>query len=228
MITLKNIHKTFGKKPYEVHAIRGADLNIEKGEAVAIFGPSGSGKTTLLEIIGVLSKITIGEYFIGNENVSLMKDSKKAYLRNSRFGFVFQTFNLIPDMTVYHNVEVPLQYSKDIKGKKKDLIKAAIESVSLSHKCWQVANKLSGGEKQRASIARAIVLEPDIILADEPTGNLDSENGKIVIDLLMDFWKRGKTLILITHNESLAKKFPRILKIFDGKITYDGPPENFI
>ena len=130
MITLKNIHKTFGKKPYEVHAIRGADLNIEKGEAVAIFGPSGSGKTTLLEIIGVLSKITIGEYFIGNENVSLMKDSKKAYLRNSRFGFVFQTFNLIPDMTVYHNVEVPLQYSKDIKGKKKDLIKAAIESVS--------------------------------------------------------------------------------------------------
>ena len=227
MIVLENIHKVFGKKPKEVYALRGVDLKVSSGEALAIFGPSGSGKTTLLEIMGVLSKTTSGQYTIEERPVDRLSDKALANLRNRSFGFVFQTFNLISYMSVFHNVELPLKYSKHSHRERSEKVDRALKSVGIEHKKKSYANELSGGEQQRVAIARAIVSDPDIILADEPTGNLDSENGTIVLDLLMGLWKQGKILILITHNKEIARKFPRILNIYDGKITYDGPPENF-
>ena len=227
MLTLDNIHKVFGKGSKAVPALKGIRLKVSRGEALCIFGPSGSGKTTLLEILGALSKPTEGSYAVDGKPVADLSDREMSRLRNQCFGFVFQTFNLIPRMSVFHNVELPLKYGNVKRAERISRVEKALENVGLLHKWKHPAGKLSGGEQQRVAIARAVVSDPDILLADEPTGNLDSENGAIVTDLLTGLWKQGKTLVLITHNETLAQKFDRMLNLFDGQIQYDGPLKEF-
>lgn len=222
MIFLENVSKVFGVKSNKVYALNNISLKIGQGEALAILGPSGSGKTTLLEIIGTLLNVSTGNYFFKNKNIVLFKDKELARLRNQSFGFVFQTFNLIPKLTAFQNVALPFVYSSVKKNERKEKINNALELVGMTHKTSSLVNLLSGGEQQRIAIARAIVMKPSIILADEPTGNLDSENGEKIIHLLLDLWKKGHTIIIITHNEQIASKFPRILKILDGQIIYDG------
>ena len=223
MISLHQIFKIYTSDHSETKALNGLSLEIKKNEAIAILGPSGSGKTTLLDILGTLSLPTSGSYTLFQQSIYSLPEKEIARLRNLHFGFVFQTFNLLPDRSVYENVELPLTYSSTPKQDYPQRIMEALREVRMEHKKDALAGYLSGGEQQRAAIARALVLDPEIILADEPTGNLDSENGDHILKLLLGFWNKGKTLIMITHNETLAESFPRVLRILDGKILYDGP-----
>ena len=223
MISLEQIFKIYTTEHSETKALNGLSLHIKKNDAIAILGPSGSGKTTLLDILGTLSLPTKGSYTLFDKSVYSLQEKEIARLRNLHFGFVFQTFNLLPDKSVYHNVELPLTYSAVPKSDYEQKIIEALKETRMEHKRYALAGYLSGGEQQRVAIARALVLNPEVILADEPTGNLDSENGEHVLKLLLGLWNKGKTLIMITHNEVLAESFPRVLRILDGKIIYDGP-----
>jgi putative ABC transport system ATP-binding protein len=226
VIELRDIAKTYGRHTSAVHALRGVSLQIEEGEALAILGPSGSGKTTLLDVIGALSHPTGGTYLCRGRDVFHMSQAQLARLRNEQFGFVFQSFNLLSAVRVDRNVALPLRYSRLSRKDRAGRVEKALENVALGHKIHSLANELSGGEQQRVAIARAIVADPAAILADEPTGNLDSLTGNSIIDLLFDLRKRqGKTILVVTHNETLAARFPRILRILDGRIVFDGPPE---
>ncbi|EKD26102.1 MAG: hypothetical protein ACD_79C01370G0004, partial [uncultured bacterium] len=195
MIELKNISRTFAGK-YRV--LDNISMKIDEGEAIAILGPSGSGKTTLLDIIGTLLTPSEGSYIFNGTNIALMSEKKISEIRNTNFGFIFQSFNIIRTWSVYKNMELPFKYNPIKVSDKKTRIINALTGVSMEDKFNQKSRVLSTGEQQRVAIARALVLEPKIILADEPTGNLDSENGKIVINLLFDIWKKGKTIIVIT------------------------------
>ncbi|MFP4381792.1 MAG: ABC transporter ATP-binding protein [Candidatus Sumerlaeia bacterium] len=226
MIELDGISKTYGQGTNAVYALRDASLRIGEGEALAILGPSGSGKTTLLDILGTLSHPTAGKYLLNDRDVFSLSHRRIARIRNHHFGFVFQSFNLLPAMTVYRNVALPLRYSRIRRGQYKSRVKESLERVGLGHKIKALANQLSGGEMQRVAIARAIVADPSAVLADEPTGNLDSKNGEAILNLLFELREHGKTIIMVTHNEELAAKFPRIIRIFDGRIVYDGAPDS--
>lgn len=213
-----DLTKVYQMGEIEVHALRGLSVKIERGEIVSIMGPSGSGKSTLMNIIGCLDRPTSGEYFLDGERVSDLKDDQLASIRNQKVGFVFQTFNLLPRASALTNVELPMRYSKDGKNRRKRAI-AALDSVGLSDRLRHQPNELSGGQQQRVAIARALVNEPAIILADEPTGNLDTTSGAEIMGLLLSLNKeRGTTLVIVTHDPEIAGQTSRIIHILDGVV----------
>lgn len=216
MLELKNICKTFGKDNSKVEALKDISLCIKAGEMVAIMGSSGSGKSTLLNIIGTLENYTKGTYLIDGKDVSELKTKQLARLRNKKFGFIVQNFALVKDFTVYENVEIPLVYGK--KKQRKEKIINILKSLGIDDKEKFKPKQLSGGQCQRVAIARALVNDADIILADEPTGALDKNNGKEVIEILKKLNKKGKTIIIVTHDIDIANECERIIKIEDGKL----------
>ncbi len=221
LISLKNIFKIYNVGGEEVRALDGIDLDILENEYLAIMGPSGSGKSTLMNMIGCLDTPTSGIYEFEGEMVQVMDDSQLASIRNRKIGFVFQTFNLLPKATAQHNVEIPLVYA-NIKNKDRaKMATDALESVGLADRLHHKPNELSGGQRQRVAIARALVNKPSIILADEPTGNLDSKSGSEIMTILDDLHKNGNTIILVTHEDDVAQHAHRIIRLFDGKVIED-------
>lgn len=202
-----------------VRALNGVSLDIKDGEYVTIVGTSGSGKSTLMNILGCLDTPTSGKYFLDEREVGSLSDSELSEIRSRRIGFIFQSFNLIPSLTALENVELPLLYRKIPKKKRGDIALEALESVGLSDRALHRPTELSGGQQQRVAIARAIAADPQMILADEPCGNLDSRSGAEVLDILAKLNKNGKTIIMITHNEDTAKQAKRLVRISDGKLT---------
>ena len=221
LISLKKIYKIYSVGGEEVRALDGIDLDIQENEYLAIMGPSGSGKSTLMNMIGCLDTPTSGLYEFEGEMVQVMDDSQLASIRNRKIGFVFQTFNLLPKATAQHNVEIPLVYANIRKGQRIEMASNALESVGLSDRSHHRPNELSGGQRQRVAIARALVNNPSIILADEPTGNLDSKSGHEIMNILNELHKRGNTIILVTHEDEIAQHANRVIRLFDGKITED-------
>ena len=221
LISLKNIFKIYNVGGEEVRALDGIDLDILENEYLAIMGPSGSGKSTLMNMIGCLDTPTSGIYEFEGEMVQVMDDAQLASIRNRKIGFVFQTFNLLPKATAQHNVEIPLVYA-NIKNKDRaKMATDALESVGLADRLHHKPNELSGGQRQRVAIARALVNKPSIILADEPTGNLDSKSGSEIMTILDDLHKNGNTIILVTHEDDVAQHAHRIIRLFDGKVIED-------
>lgn len=219
MLVIENISMNYDETPNIVHALSNVNLILNKNELTIIEGPSGSGKTTLLNIIGGLLKPSSGKILVNNKNIIEMNDNEKAYYRNKVIGFVFQSFYLEPNFTVYDNVEVPLIIAGIPKNERRKMILSTLDSAGLLDKEKMIASKLSGGEKQRVSIARAIVNNPEIILADEPTGNLDSKNGDMIMSLLKRISKEDKIVIVITHNDEQAIKYgDKIYRLNDGEI----------
>ncbi|ACD22112.1 ABC transporter ATP-binding protein [Clostridium botulinum] len=216
VIGLKDIKKIYGKKDYETVALQSIDLEISEGESIAIMGTSGSGKSTLLNILGCLDTQTSGSYFFNGNSINTFKEKELAKLRNSSFGFIVQSFALIDDFTVYENVVIPLDYSKN-KKKKSEVINL-LKKLGIDEKINKTPKELSGGQCQRVAIARALVNDPEVILADEPTGSLDGRTGQEIMNILLDLNKKGKTLIIVTHDLNIAKQCYRIVNIVDGKI----------
>lgn len=221
MLKLDNVRKTYKTGKVDVHALRGVDLEIRRNELIAIVGPSGSGKSTLMNIMGCLDVPSEGGFYLDGENVSELNHNRLAEIRNQKIGFVFQNFNLLPYATAFENVEVPLIFSGLSTKKMKNRIEELLTSVGLQDRMFHKPTELSGGEMQRVAIARALACNPSIILADEPTGNLDSESGKGIMDLLYKLWQEGHTLVLITHDKEISSRCKRIIKIRDGKIVED-------
>lgn len=221
IIEMKNITKTYIVGLEEVHALRGVSLTVRKNEYIAVMGPSGSGKSTLMNIIGCLDTPTTGIYLFNGINVSDMNDNELARIRNKEIGFVFQTFNLIPRSNALHNVELPLIYANVPKHERRERAKQALISVGLGDRINHKPNELSGGQRQRVAIARALINNPSIILADEPTGNLDSKTGEEIMQLFEELHKNGNTIILVTHEEYIAEHAKRIIRIRDGMIEAD-------
>ncbi len=223
LIDVKDLVKIYKIGTVEVPALRGVDLNIDSNEYVAIMGPSGSGKSTLMNILGCLDTPTKGSYNFGGEDVSRMDDDQLASIRNKKIGFVFQTFNLLPRATALHNVELPLVYSGLSSAKRKELAKEALDKVGLADRMNHKPNELSGGQRQRVAIARALVNNPSLILADEPTGNLDTRTGEEIMEIFEKIHEQGNTIILVTHEEYIAKHANRIIRLRDGLIESDEP-----
>ena len=221
LISLKKIYKIYNVGGEEVRALDGIDLDIQENDYLAIMGPSGSGKSTLMNMIGCLDTPTSGLYEFEGEMVQIMDDSQLASIRNRKIGFVFQTFNLLPKATAQHNVEIPLVYANIRKNQRIEMASKALESVGLSDRSHHRPNELSGGQRQRVAIARALVNDPSIILADEPTGNLDSKSGHEIMNILDELHNRGNTIILVTHEDDIAQHAHRVIRLFDGKITED-------
>jgi len=221
LISLNNIFKIYHVGGEEVRALDGVDLEINENEYLAIMGPSGSGKSTLMNMVGCLDTPTSGVYEFEGEMVQDMDDSQLASIRNRKIGFVFQTFNLLPKATAQHNVEIPLIYANIRKEERISMASVALQSVGLSDRIYHKPNELSGGQRQRVAIARALVNNPSIILADEPTGNLDSKSGNEIMEILDLLHKKGNTIILVTHENIIAKHAQRVIRLFDGKITED-------
>ncbi len=217
VVELKNVEKEYIMGEVKIKAINGVSLKIRKSENVAIMGPSGSGKSTMLHLIGCLDRPTKGKIFIDGKNVSNLSGNELAKIRREKIGFIFQFFNLIPTFTALGNVELPMIFSK--KQNRKERAKELLKAVGLGHRLYHYPSQLSGGETQRVAIARALANDPEIILADEPTGNLDSKSGKEIMDILVKLNKeRGTTLLIVTHDNSIAKHAKRIIKLKDGKI----------
>jgi putative ABC transport system ATP-binding protein len=221
LINIKDIHKQFENEEIITKVLYGITFKINKGEFVAIMGPSGSGKSTLMHILGFLDRPSQGQYLFEDEDTSHFDDKKLAELRNKKIGFVFQSFNLLPRTTVLNNVILPLEYNSH--RDKQTAARKALKSVGLEHRLTYLSNQLSGGEKQRVAIARALVNEPEVIFADEPTGNLDSKSGQQVMEILIDLNQQGKTIILVTHEQYTANTARRIIKLMDGKVVSDNP-----
>ena len=221
LISLKNIHKIYNVGGEEVRALDGIDLNIQENEYLAIMGPSGSGKSTLMNMIGCLDTPTSGLYEFEGEMVQVMDDAQLASIRNRKIGFVFQTFNLLPKATAQYNVEIPLVFANIRKDQRTEMASKALHSVGLSDRSHHKPNELSGGQRQRVAIARALVNNPSIILADEPTGNLDSKSGHEIMNILDDLHDRGNTIILVTHEDAIAQHAHRVIRLLDGKIIED-------
>ena len=221
IIGIKSVSKIYNLGNTVVKALDNVSLSIFENDFISIMGPSGSGKSTLMNIIGCLDVPTKGSYKFNDEKISQMKDSQLADIRNQKIGFVFQTFNLLPKLNALQNVEVPLVYSNLNRYKRTEKAKEALKIVGLSNRINHKPNELSGGQRQRVAIARALVNNPSIILADEPTGNLDSKSGSEILNFFDDLHKAGNTLIIVTHEQSVAKRAKRRIEIFDGKITLD-------
>ena len=221
LISLKSIYKIYNVGGEEVRALDGIDLDINENEYLAIMGPSGSGKSTLMNMVGCLDTPTSGIYEFEGEMVQVMDDSQLASIRNRKIGFVFQTFNLLPKATAQHNVEIPLVYANIRKRQRVEMASKALESVGLSDRSHHRPNELSGGQRQRVAIARALVNNPSIILADEPTGNLDSKSGHEIMKILDDLHQKGNTIILVTHEDDIAQHAHRVIRLLDGEITED-------
>ena len=221
LIETRDLWKTYVMGDEEIHALKGVSISIERGEYVAIMGPSGSGKSTLMNLIGCLDTPSKGTYLLNNKEVSLMNDNELARIRNEEIGFVFQTFNLLPRATALHNVELPLVYAGMGKTERLLQAKAAIEKVELTHRMTHKPNELSGGQRQRVAIARALVNNPSILLADEPTGNLDSKTGVEIMALFARLHQGGNTIILVTHEADIAAYAHRVIAIRDGQVERD-------
>jgi putative ABC transport system ATP-binding protein len=225
MIQLESITKVYHMGKLEVPALRGVTLRVEQHEFVAIMGPSGSGKSTLMNIIGCLDRLSEGRYVLDGIDVSRMTDNELAEVRNRKIGFVFQTFNLLPRMTSLRNVELPLIYGAISKRERRERVMAALKQVGLENRALHRPNELSGGQRQRVAIARALINRPAILLADEPTGNLDSKTGEEIMATFQDLNERGATIILVTHEPDIASCARRIVAIRDGHVTRDEPVE---
>ena len=221
LISLKNIYKIYNVGGEEVRALDGVDLTIKENEFLAIMGPSGSGKSTLMNMIGCLDTPTSGLYEFEGEKVHEMDDNQLASIRNRKIGFVFQTFNLLPKATAQHNVEIPLIYGNVRRDLRQAMAADALESVGLKDRMHHKPNELSGGQRQRVAIARALVNRPSIILADEPTGNLDSKSGTEILEIFDILYRAGNTIILVTHEDYIASHANRTIRLFDGKIQED-------
>lgn len=221
IIHIEHITKVYEMGNEDVHALRDVSLDIGNNEYVAIMGPSGSGKSTLMNMLGCLDTPTSGTYLFKGEDVKSMSDDELAMIRNKEIGFVFQTFNLLPRATALQNVELPLVYAGVKSSLRKQQAETALESVGLRDRMDHRPNELSGGQRQRVAIARALVTKPSIILADEPTGNLDSKTGQDIMDLFERLWKLGNTVILVTHEEDVARHARRIIRVRDGLVESD-------
>jgi putative ABC transport system ATP-binding protein len=221
LIDIKKITKLYEMGEEKLYALRGVDLVIEKNEYVAIMGPSGSGKSTLMNIIGCLDTPTSGDYILNGKDVHEMDDDELAEIRNKEIGFVFQTFNLLPRSNAIHNVELPLVYSGLSRSERLKRAEEALANVGLADRMTHKPNELSGGQRQRVAVARALINNPSIILADEPTGNLDTKTGEEIMALIKELNNKGNTIIIVTHEEDIAKHANRIVKIRDGMIESD-------
>jgi len=221
LIEIKELYKIYNPGENEVRALDGISMIIERGEFVAIVGQSGSGKSTLMNMIGLLDVASSGEYYLDGKDVSGLTDDEQSAIRNKQIGFIFQGFNLIASLTAQGNVELPLVYRGMRRDKREALSKAALERVGLGNRMHHLPSQLSGGQQQRVAIARAVAARPPIILADEPTGNLDSQSGEDVMKTLTELYEEGRTVILITHDNEIAGMAKRIIRIHDGKIVED-------
>ena len=218
MIQLENIKKIFRTEEVETWALREVNLEVKEGEFVAIMGPSGCGKSTLLNILGLLDNPSEGAYLLDGRDVSQLRESERTDIRKGVIGFVFQSFNLIDELNVYENIELPLLYMGVPAKERKRRVEAAMDRMAISHRRKHFPNQLSGGQQQRVAIARAVLANPKIILADEPTGNLDSKNGKEVMNLLSELHQEGTTVIMVTHSQHDASYADRIVRLYDGEI----------
>jgi putative ABC transport system ATP-binding protein len=222
LLRLEGVTKVFTTDEVETHALAGIHLEINKGDYISISGPSGCGKSTLLAILGLLDTPSDGKYVLNDTPVETLKMRDRARIRNREIGFIFQAFNLIGDLTVYENVELPLTYRNMPARERKGLVMEALERVGMSHRMKHYPSQLSGGQQQRVAVARALVGKPSILLADEPTGNLDSANGEAVMDLLRDLHRSGATICMVTHDPRYARTADRIIQLFDGRVVEEG------
>lgn len=218
MIKTVYLQKIFRTEEVETWALNNVSISIKKGEFIAVMGPSGCGKSTLLNILGLLDNPTSGKYYLNETEVSQYTESQRTNLRKGTIGFVFQSFNLIDELNVYENIELPLLYMGVASGERKRLVEKAMERMAIAHRSKHFPQQLSGGQQQRVAIARAVVTSPKLILADEPTGNLDSKNGKEVMDLLTELNKEGTTIVMVTHSQHDAGYAERIINLFDGQV----------
>lgn len=219
LIEMHELTRVYQLGPQEIYALRGIDLIITPGEYVAIMGPSGSGKSTLMNIIGCLDRPTAGRYLLDGVPVELMTEDELAAIRNKKIGFVFQTFNLLARTTALQNVELPLVYARIPRTERRTLAEEALAAVGLQDRMHHQPNELSGGQRQRVAIARALVNKPSLLLADEPTGNLDSQTGREILDLFRELHNRGNSIIMVTHEDDVAQEAKRVIHIRDGKIS---------
>ncbi len=224
LIQMTGIKKVFYTDEVETHALQDIHFEIRKGEYVAISGPSGCGKTTLLSILGLLDTPSDGQYLLEGQQVSGLAPIERARVRNRQIGFIFQAFNLIGDLTVFENVELPLTYRDMPASERRDRVAAALERVGMSHRTKHYPTQLSGGQQQRVAVARAVAGDPAILLADEPTGNLDSKNGEAVMELLRELNRNGSTICMVTHDSRYASHADREVHLFDGKVVEGGQP----
>jgi len=218
MIKINDLQKSFRTEEIETVALNGVSLHVAEGEFIAIMGPSGCGKSTLLNILGLLDNPTSGEYHLADTEVGHLKEKQRTDMRKGNIGFVFQSFNLIEEMNVYENVELPLVYLKVKASERKRRVEEALKRMNISHRAKHFPNQLSGGQQQRVAIARAVVANPKLILADEPTGNLDSKNGKDVMNLLSELNLDGTTIVMVTHSQHDSTYAHRVINLFDGQI----------
>ncbi|UCD58801.1 MAG: ABC transporter ATP-binding protein [Candidatus Hydrogenedentota bacterium] len=225
LIRVENLHKVFFTEEVETHALSGIHLDIEKGEYISVAGPSGCGKSTLLSILGLLDSPSEGGYWLSGKPVADLSASQRARIRNREVGFIFQSFNLIGDLTVYENAELPLTYRGMTSAERKKRVQEALERVGMSHRMKHYPSQLSGGQQQRVAVARAVVGEPSILLADEPTGNLDSTNGEAVMELLDELHREGATICMVTHDPRYARHAERTVHLFDGRIVEEKQAE---
>ena len=219
LIVMHELTRVYDLGPQQIFALRGVNLTIEQGEYVAIMGPSGSGKSTLMNIIGCLDTPTSGSYLLDGVSVETLDDDQLAAIRNKKIGFVFQTFNLLARTTALQNVELPLVYAKVSRAERKELAEEALTAVGLADRMNHQPNELSGGQRQRVAIARALVNRPSLLLADEPTGNLDSQTGREILDLFHELHQRGNSIIMVTHEDDVAREAKRVIHIRDGKVS---------
>lgn len=221
LIQLNDVHKTYVMGDEKIHALAGVSIDIYPGQYVAIMGPSGSGKSTLMNVLGCLDTPTSGSYLLKDREIAEMNDDELAEIRNNEIGFIFQTFNLLPRTDAVQNVELPLVYSGINRRERTDRARQALELVGLQDRMHHKPNELSGGQRQRVAVARALVNQPSIVLADEPTGNLDSKTGEEILQLIDDLHAKGNTILLVTHEDELAKRAERVVRMRDGLVVSD-------